>query len=401
MFISGRPLCSGIYMAKLPCPHCRILIDELQPTCPSCGKAITGISPPARPRARVVPRTSQSTSTHMGPLSVTATPNSAPSNGHQPPRHGGGVASRRLQRALAWGSNRWPIVCGALIALIFVGGLLLGTGDSGTVDAPTAENTNPVSPETDVGEVPSTTGRPSPSTSAPNGAEDADESPTEERSVVMIRVFEGDVECWGASGVVFPTSEYIITNDHVVSADEECSPDGFEIWLTTNDSQSVRFGFDAELVASDKLSDLGVLRVLGTQSGIDELVPIGEADSPTIGDEILLYGFPGIAGDSLTVSKGIVSGFINQDGSSWIKTDAAASGGSSGGPAVTRERKLVGVVSQAGSSSNGEIVDCRLVADTNGDGFIDEQDSCVPIGSGFTLLVPLEKILRLLETVVP
>jgi len=149
------------------------------------------------------------------------------------------------------------------------------------------------------------------------------------------------------------------------------------------------------------LSDLGILRVIGTRESIEELVPLEAAVDQNIGNEILLFGFPGIAGDSLTVSKGIVSGFINQDGSSWIKTDAAASGGSSGGPAVTRGRKLVGVVSQAGSSSNGEIVDCRLVADTNGDGFIDERDSCVPIGSGFTLLVPLEKILRLLETVVP
>lgn len=401
MFISGRPICSGVYMAKLPCPHCRLLIDEVEPTCPFCGKAVTGISPPARPRARVVPRTGQSTSTHMGPLSVTGTPNSARSNGHQPPRHGG-VASRRLQRALAWGSNRWPIVCGAFIGLIFVGGLLLGLGDGGTVDAPTAENTTPVSPETDVAEVPSTTSRPSSSTTiAPNGAEDADESPTEERSVVMIRVFEGDVECRGASGVVFPTSEYIITNDHVVSADEECAPDEFEIWLTTDGSRSVRYGYEAELVGSDVLSDLGILRVIGTKASIKELVPLEGADDQNIGNEILLYGFPGIAGDSLTVSKGIVSGFINQDGSSWIKTDAAASGGSSGGPAVTRGRKLVGVVSQAGSSSNGEIVDCRLVADTNGDGFIDEEDTCVPIGSEFTLLVPLEKILRLLETVIP
>lgn len=400
MFILGFPLCSSVNMTKLPCPHCRLLIDEVEPTCPSCGKAIIGSVPPARPRARVVPRVGQSTSTHMGSPSMAATPNAAAPNRHQAPRHDG-VTSRRIQRALAWGSNRWPIVCGAFIALIFIGGLLLGVGDGGTVGAPTAENTIPVSPETDVAEVPSTTSQPSSTTIAPNGAADADESPNEERSVVMIRVFEGDVECWGASGVVFPTSEYIITNDHVVSADEECAPDGFQIWLTANGSRSVKYGFDAELVGSDVLSDLGVLRVIGTRESIEELVPLEAAVDQNIGNEILLYGFPGIAGDSLTVSKGIVSGFINQDGSSWIKTDAAASGGSSGGPAVTRGRKLVGVVSQAGSSSNGEIVDCRLVADTNGDGFIDEEDTCVPIGSEFTLLVPLEKILRLLETVVP
>jgi len=273
----------------------------------------------------------------------------------------------------------------------------MGNGDSGQRIVPGSDTSTPRVPATDVTNVPST-GLPSASpTFAPNGN---DELHDEERSVVMIRVFEGGVECWGASGVVYPTSEYIITNDHVVSADDECTPDEYQIWLTTDGSRSVRFGFEAEFLASDVLSDVGILHVVGAQSSIDELVPLEEAEDPNIGDEILLYGFPGIAGDSLTVSQGIVSGFINQDGSSWIKTDAAASGGSSGGPAVTKDRKLVGVVSQAGSSSNGEIVDCRLVADTNNDGFIDEQDTCVPIGSEFTLLVPLEKIRQLLDTFV-
>jgi S1-C subfamily serine protease len=280
-----------------------------------------------------------------------------------------------------------------------VGGLMMDAGDGEKSVAPSEGGSTSRAPGTVVPNIPPTV-LPAPlPTVNPDRASSDDELLVEERSVVMIRVFEGDVECWAASGVVFPTSEYIITNDHVVSADGECSPDGYEIWLTTDGSRSVRYGFDAELLASDVLSDVGILQVLGTRSSIDELIPLEEADDPNIGDEILLYGFPGIAGDSLTVSKGIVSGFINQDGSSWIKTDAAASGGSSGGPALTKGRGLVGVVSQAGSSSNGDIVDCRLVADTNNDGLIDEQDNCVPIGSEFTLLVPLEKVKLLLDNV--
>jgi S1-C subfamily serine protease len=380
-------------MLKIPCPHCGLLIDESDKKCFSCGKSIIGVTSPKTPRARVVPRDGQSTS--VPPASpVVATPIS----GRSSVRFGnGGSAQSAPQRSLAWGVRRWPIVCGTIIALMALGGLLLGHGDSDQRIVPENETSTPRVPATNVTIVPSTGSSSATPTFAPNGD---DELPDEERSVVMIRVFDGGVECRGASGVVYPTSEYIITNDHVVSASQDCTPDEYEIWLTTDGSRSVRFGFQAELLASDVLSDVGILRVLSTEANIDELVPLKEADDPRIGDEILLYGFPGIAGDSLTVSKGIVSGFINQDGSSWIKTDAAASGGSSGGPALTKDRKLVGIVSQAGSSSNGDIVDCRLVADTNSDGFIDEQDTCVPIGSEFTLLVPLAKIDQLLDTFV-
>jgi S1-C subfamily serine protease len=226
---------------------------------------------------------------------------------------------------------------------------------------------------------------------------DPGSSQLEERSVVQIRVFENGLECWGASGVVFPTEEFIVTNDHVVSADEECTPDAFEIWLTTNNSQSVKKVYDAEVINSDFASDLGILRITNLGSNVEGLVPLEAAPLPIIGDEILVYGFPGIAGDSLTVSKGIVSGFINQSGSSWIKTDASISGGSSGGPAVTRDRELIGIVSQYGSSSDGQSVDCRLLEDTNNDGYIDDNDTCVPVGSTFSLLVPLERIQYLIS----
>jgi hypothetical protein len=43
------------------------------------------------------------------------------------------------------------------------------------------------------------------------------------------------------------------------------------------------------------------------------------------------------------------------------------------------------------------VVDCRLVEDTNNDGYVDEDDTCVPIGSAFFLLVPLERIQELIS----
>jgi len=346
-------------MLKVRCQNCGLLIDEADAKCFTCGHAVNGAGPSnPTPVVKVVPRTSQSTGQVKPPISAKKV--------------------RKLQIGLVSGM--------AIVVVILIAVFATGDGkstNSSRTEVP-VQSTEPVRKTT-----PPTTSAPSATT--PGGRQ------LEERSVVQIRVFENGIECWDASGVVFPTAEFIITNDHVVSADEDCAPDAFEIWLTTNRSQSVKKVYDAEVINSDYGSDLGILRITNLGSNVEGLVPLEEAPLPIIGDEILVYGFPGIAGDSLTVSKGIISGFIKQGGSSWIKTDASISGGSSGGPAVTRNRQLIGVVSQAGSSTDGQVVDCRLVEDTNNDGYIDDNDTCVPIGSSFSLLVPLERIQYLIS----
>ena len=346
-------------MLKVRCENCGLLVDEADTKCFTCGHAIngTGLVNPISV-AKVVPRTSHSTGQVKPPISPTK--------------------ARKFKIGLVSGIS----IIVVILVVIFV--ISRGKNTIPSTSEIPSQTTDPVK-----GGTPQTTAVPR--TTTPTGSQ------SEERSVVQIRVFENGIECWDASGVVFPTAEYIITNDHVVSADEDCAPDAFEIWLTTNKSQSVKKVYDAELINSDYGSDLGILRITNLGTNIEGLVPLKPAPLPIIGDEILVYGFPGIAGDSLTVSKGIVSGFINQGGSSWIKTDASISGGSSGGPAVTRNRELIGLVSQAGSSSDGQVVDCRLVEDTNNDGNIDDNDTCVPIGSSFSLLVPLERIQYLIS----
>jgi len=346
-------------MLKVRCENCGLLVDEADTKCFTCGHAINGtglVNPIAV--AKVVPRTSHST----GQVKPTISPTKA----------------RKFKIGLVSGIS--------IIVVVLVVVFAISSGKntiSSTSEVP-SQTTDPVKGST-------------PQTTAVPGTTTPTSSQSEERSVVQIRVFENGIECWDASGVVFPTTEFILTNDHVVSADEDCAPDAFEIWLTTNKSQSVKKVYDAELINSDYGSDLGILRITNLGTNLEGLVPLKPAPLPIIGDEILVYGFPGIAGDSLTVSKGIISGFINQGGSSWIKTDASISGGSSGGPAVTRNRELIGLVSQAGSSSDGQVVDCRLVEDTNNDGNIDDNDTCVPIGSSFSLLVPLERIQHLIS----
>jgi hypothetical protein len=123
------------------------------------------------------------------------------------------------------------------------------------------------------------------------------------------------------------------------------------------------------------------------------LKPLAMAVNPSIGDDVTALGFPSVGGDSVTISKGIVSGYVSIEGLQWMKTDAALSGGNSGGAALDSSFRLVAVPSRFSQSQDGNVTDCRVSADTNGDGVIDDDDSCVGVGGTFTLMVTIDTIL--------
>src|SRR3990172_308128 len=120
-------------------------------------------------------------------------------------------------------------------------------------------------------------------------------------------------------------------------------------------------------------------------------VQLADSDLVEIGDDLRILGYPGIGGDTITFTEGAVSGFTSErgvEGRAWIKTDATIAGGNSGGMGVNADGLLMGVPTRASAGGDNAIVDCRAVADTNRDGVIDDQDSCVPIGGFINGLRP-------------
>ena len=149
----------------------------------------------------------------------------------------------------------------------------------------------------------------------------------------------------------------------------------------------------------DDLLDLAVLRITGGPRNqpvnTPELpfVPLGDSDLVRRGHEIIVVGYPGIARTAI-IDSGEVNGFETTPGISgraWIITDATVSGGSSGGAAVDRAGRLIGVITLASE------LDCRP-GDTNGDGVVDDSDvGCVPVGSALARLRPINLAMPLLE----
>lgn len=148
------------------------------------------------------------------------------------------------------------------------------------------------------------------------------------------------------SGVIYGDSGYIITNHHVIDG-------AGEIAVVFADGAR----FPAEIVGSDPITDIGVLRVER-----QDLAPIaiGSADGLSIGDNTVAIGNPlGLQGGP-TVTTGVVSALDRQlevrAGETLfglVQTDAPIAPGSSGGALVDAAGRLIGITTAIAVSNVG------------------------------------------------
>ena len=149
------------------------------------------------------------------------------------------------------------------------------------------------------------------------------------------------------SGFVIDEDGHIVTNQHVVE---------------NADTVTVRFAngdeAQARVVGSDASTDIALLELEGGR----DVTPLelGSSESLEVGDSVAAIGSPfGLQG---TLTSGIVSALDRDirapngftiDGA--IQTDAALNGGSSGGPLLDAEGRVVGVAAQIESRSGGNV----------------------------------------------
>ena len=130
------------------------------------------------------------------------------------------------------------------------------------------------------------------------------------------------------SGFVVNPAGYILTNEHVISGQSR---------LTFVFDNGARL--TATVIASDAIRDIALLKV--TAAGSLTVLPF--ATQVREGDEVVALGHPLNLGESMTVTKGIVSGFRTIRGVVHIQTDAAINPGNSGGPLLNTNGEVVGM----------------------------------------------------------
>lgn len=140
------------------------------------------------------------------------------------------------------------------------------------------------------------------------------------------------------SGVVIVDNGVILTNLHVVVGAKR-------VIVTFHDGSES----DADLVSIHPENDLAVIKARKIPDDL-RAATLGSADRLKPGDEVVAVGFPFGMGPS--VSSGVISGlnreFRSPEGdrllTQLIQFDAAANPGSSGGPLVTMQGDVVGIV---------------------------------------------------------
>ena len=147
------------------------------------------------------------------------------------------------------------------------------------------------------------------------------------------------------SGFFIDGNGTVVTNHHVVDGAEE-------ITIHTSDGRDL----PADVVGSDELTDLAVLRVRG--GGHFPYVTFDDATHVRVGDWVVAVGNPfGLDG---TATAGIVSAMGRRDAGSsayvdYMQIDAPINRGNSGGPTFDLAGNVIGVNSAIYSPTGGSV----------------------------------------------
>jgi len=232
------------------------------------------------------------------------------------------------------------------------------------------------------------------------------------QAVVQIKAvvrIDGELQIgWTGSGSLISPDGLTLTNAHVVLSDRFYTVEDLIIALTLEEDSPPVDTYYASIVQADASLDLALIKPRTDMKGNPieysamnlPFVGLGDSESLSLGDSITILGYPGIGGETITLTRGEVSGFTAEEqygNRAFIKTNATIAGGNSGGLAVNAKGELVGVPTQVGSGDLGDnIVDCRALADTNRDGYVDDNDTCVPTGGFINAIRPVDLALPMI-----
>jgi hypothetical protein len=110
--------------------------------------------------------------------------------------------------------------------------------------------------------------------------------------------------------------------------------------------------YTAEVMVRNTEKDLAILRLVGYDGHIFTMLPMDFSPDHYIEKPVRIIGYPGVGGDTVTVTRGIISGF---DQSRNLKTDAEVNAGNSGGGAFDLDGKFVGIPSFLVQVETGKI----------------------------------------------
>lgn len=154
-------------------------------------------------------------------------------------------------------------------------------------------------------------------------------------TLVSSRFFGQETERAAGSGIIIDDKGYIVTNNHVVENAQS-------IYVELDDGRT----FPADIVGTDPLSDLAVIRIDATDLPCAQW---GDSGLLALGEWVIAIG--NALGEGMSATEGIVSRLnvsVNVDENvlyGLIQTTAAIVPGNSGGPLVNMAGEVIGITS--------------------------------------------------------
>jgi S1-C subfamily serine protease len=160
----------------------------------------------------------------------------------------------------------------------------------------------------------------------PRGSPGSVESVVADSRMGVVTVFAGDAL---GSGFVISPDGYLLTGQHVVGG-----------------SRHVRVKFltgrevNGEVIRSDRRRDVALIKL---ESDVYKCLPLGESSRVQPGADVFAIGTPLAESFGQTVTRGVVSGYGEEDGLRILRSDVSVHRGNSGGPLLDRSGVVVGL----------------------------------------------------------
>ena len=161
------------------------------------------------------------------------------------------------------------------------------------------------------------------------------------------------------SGFIVSADGFVVTNNHVISLDQQGAADAVMVTLVDGSE------YNARIVGRDPDSDIAVLKI--DAKAPLPFVQFGQSSKARAGDWVIAIGNPfGLGG---TVTSGIVSSVNRNTGTGaydhYIQSDASINSGNSGGPMFDMRGNVIGINNWIVAPSGGNVgIGFAIPADT-------------------------------------
>ena len=199
------------------------------------------------------------------------------------------------------------------------------------------------------------------------------------RATVYIEISDSKGEvCWSGSGVSVVDGLHVITNAHVAAVSPDDGPEyedckSIGVGITESSSRRPTNFIKASIIEIDTSLDLALLKLDLAETKKLPTLPLNYVELG-LDESIRVVGYPGVGGDTITLTNGVISGIDNSSSAKFYKVSAKISPGNSGGPVVNETGELIGIAT-AGFAAD---VDCPT------------QDTCTVLDESIGLVRPIK-----------